>query len=142
MKLWFDDYDLMDSIIKVVICLLLAIISVGAVTSITHRRQLVTCLNTCHQEVTRCINLRHDKCLKSYHTCLQKAKDKYRCFNSSQIKQLKELTRCIEQRCEEVEEEVVNYEENPLRTEHRLIQFCRPWIKGGKQIVNGFLLAS
>ena len=66
--------------------------------------------------MTACINLRTDKCLKSYHTCLEKAQDKYRCFNSSQIKQLKALAQCIEDKCEEVEEEVINYEDNPLRT--------------------------
>ena len=50
--------------------------------------------------MTKCINLRHDRCLKSYQTCLTKAKDFYRCANSSKIKQMQELARCIETKCD------------------------------------------
>ena len=70
-----------------------------SVTKIGHRAQLTHCLMVCHEDITRCINLRHDRCLKTYHTCLAKAKDFYRCANSSKIKQMQSLAKCIENKC-------------------------------------------
>ena len=46
---------LMSSIIKQAVCFLATLLCMSAVTSIPHRRQLITCLNVCSQEVTNCI---------------------------------------------------------------------------------------
>ena len=78
------------------VLVLIIISSALAVTKISHKAQLGHCLGICHQHVTKCINLRHKKCLNTYHTCLTKAKDFYRCANSSQIKQMKSLAKCIQ----------------------------------------------
>ena len=80
--------------------LLITLVQIHSVTSITHPRQKFHCLNICHELVTRCINLKTDKCLKSYHTCLSKAKDFYKCVNSSQIPHLKKLANCFEKKCD------------------------------------------
>ena len=79
-----------------IVLLLVIVISVTAVTRIRHKTQLAHCLHTCNEYITKCINLRHNKCLNTYHTCLSKAKDFYRCANSSKIKQMKSIAKCIE----------------------------------------------
>jgi hypothetical protein len=121
----------------------LLVVAGVAVQRIRHRTQLAHCLRVCGPEVGRCINLRHDRCLRSYHICLAKARDFYRCANSSKIKQMVHLAACIHDRCDEIEE--VNLTEallaNPLRRQHRLLPFCWPWQIAGRRLHFGKLLA-
>ena len=82
---------------------LLVLVGVGAaIESITHPNQFRECMNVCQKEVVNCFNLRHDRCRKSYQTCVGKAKDIYRCLNSSKIKQIGEITTCFREKCKEV----------------------------------------
>ena len=126
-----------------IILVLLLIGSVYAVSSVTHPAQKAHCLRICHEPITACINLRHDKCLKSYHMCLSKAKDFYRCTNSSKIKQLKDLTKCMRDKCDEVPEYNYTLElmSNPYRTLHRELPPCMPWLLKGNKIVFGRVMA-
>ena len=67
------------------VSLLGVILTVTSIESICHKYQLYYCLQVCGAEVTPCIAIGNRKCLNTYHTCIEKAKDAYKCFLSSRI---------------------------------------------------------